>query len=127
MKATWEKGSIEGAFYMALACNGPYFSGGLILYSSLFSAAETDFLLATPARADQVFAYKFQASVAFSSWAFVLLGIPILVSYGLEWAVPWFYYALLPVFFVGFLLVPGSVGAIACFLRRVSFLESNRL
>ena len=29
---------------------------------------------------------------------------------------PWFYYALLPVFFVGFLLVPGSVGAIACFL-----------
>jgi ABC-2 type transport system permease protein len=92
------------------------FSGGLILYSSLFSAAETNFLLATPVRADAVFAYKFQAAVAFSSWAFLLLGIPILVSYGLVFAVPWFYYALLPVFFIGFLLVPGSVGAIACFL-----------
>lgn len=29
LKAVWEKGSIEGTFYMALACNGPYFSGGL--------------------------------------------------------------------------------------------------
>jgi YegS/Rv2252/BmrU family lipid kinase len=29
LRATWEKGSIEGLFYMALACNGPYFSGGL--------------------------------------------------------------------------------------------------
>ncbi|HEY1378857.1 MAG TPA: hypothetical protein VGF55_18800, partial [Gemmataceae bacterium] len=92
------------------------FSGGLILYGSLFAAPETTFLLSTPARADQVFAYKFQAAVAFSSWAFLLLGIPILVSYGMVFAVPWFYYALLPVFFVGFLLVPGSVGAVACFL-----------
>jgi ABC-2 type transport system permease protein len=92
------------------------FSGGLILYGSLFTAAETGFLLATPVRADHVFAYKFQTAVAFSSWAFLLLGIPILVSYGLVFSVPWYYYALLPVFFVGFLLVPGSVGAIACFL-----------
>jgi diacylglycerol kinase (ATP) len=29
LKAIWEKGSIEGAFYMALACNAPFFSGGL--------------------------------------------------------------------------------------------------
>jgi diacylglycerol kinase (ATP) len=29
LKATWEKGSIEGLFYMAMACNAPYFSGGL--------------------------------------------------------------------------------------------------
>jgi diacylglycerol kinase (ATP) len=29
LKASWEKGSIEGTFYMALACNGPFFSGGL--------------------------------------------------------------------------------------------------
>jgi diacylglycerol kinase (ATP) len=29
LKATWEKGSIEGTFYMVMACNAPYFSGGL--------------------------------------------------------------------------------------------------
>src|SRR6266496_3367921 len=50
------------------------FSTGLILYSSLFSAPETGFLLAGPVAADRVFAYKFQGAVAFSSWAFLLLG-----------------------------------------------------
>jgi ABC-2 type transport system permease protein len=92
------------------------FSGGLILYGSLFTSAETAFLLGTPARADRVFAYKFQTAVAFSSWAFLLLGLPILMSYGLVFDVPWSYYALLPIFFLGFLLVPGSAGAIACFV-----------
>lgn len=29
LRASWDKGSIEGAFYMALVCNAPYFSGGL--------------------------------------------------------------------------------------------------
>ena len=29
LRASWDKGSIEGSFYMALVCNAPYFSGGL--------------------------------------------------------------------------------------------------
>jgi len=29
IRARWDKGSIEGAFYMVLVCNAPYFSGGL--------------------------------------------------------------------------------------------------
>jgi ABC-2 type transport system permease protein len=108
-------GTVFDFLFLALAIL-LVFSGGLILYGSLFATAETNFLLSTPARADQVFAYKFQTAVGFSSWAFLLLGIPILVSYGLVFDVPWTYYALLPVFFAGFLLVPGSVGAIACFV-----------
>ena len=92
------------------------FSSGIILYSSLFSSAEAAFLLGTPARADQVFAYKFQGAVAFSSWAFVLLGSPILIAYGVVFEVPWYFYALLPLFFLGFLLTPGSLGALACLL-----------
>ncbi len=57
-------------------------SGGVILYGSLFSSEETAFLLTTPASADQVFAYKFQGALAFSSWGFLLLGSPVLVAYG---------------------------------------------
>src|SRR5438874_1145280 len=90
------------------------FSGSIILYSSLFASAETAFLLSTPARADQVFAYKFQGAVAFSSWAFVLLGMPILLAFGVTYDVHWGYYALLPVYFLGFLLLPGSFGALGC-------------
>jgi ABC-2 type transport system permease protein len=102
------------------------FSGGLILYSSLFSSAETAFLLSLPARADQVFAFKFQTAVGFSSWAFLLLGSPVLIAYGLASGVPWYFYALLPLFFVGFVLIPGSVGALLCLLV-VNALPRQRL
>jgi len=90
------------------------FSSGIILYSSLFASAETGFLLATPATADQVFAHKFQGAVAFSSWAFLLLGGPVLLAYGVVYNVPWPFYALLPLFVLGFVLLPGSIGALLC-------------
>ena len=101
------------------------FSTGIILYSSLFAGAESQFLLASPIPDDHIFSYKFQGAVAFSSWAFVLLGSPVLLAYGLEvrpsaalhaLGAPWYYYAVLPCFFLGFLLIPGSIGAIACLL-----------
>ena len=92
------------------------FSSGLILYGSLFASAETTFLLAKPVAADQVFAYKFQGAVAFSSWAFLLLGGPILIAYGLVCDAPWYFYALLPLFFLGFVLLPGSLGALLALL-----------
>lgn len=101
------------------------FSGGLILYSSLFATAEATFLLATPAHDDQVFAYKFQGALAFSSWAFVLCGSPILIAAGLVQGAPWYFYALLPLFFLGYVLVPGSVGAILC-LVIVNFIPRRR-
>ncbi len=96
------------------------FSTGIILYSSLFAGAEGQFLLSSPISDDQVFSYKFQGAVAFSSWAFVLLGSPVLLSYGLEVSngdgAPWYYYPVLPLFFLGFLLIPGSIGGLACLL-----------
>src|SRR5262249_6534385 len=103
------------------------FSTGLILYSSLFSSAETSFLLSGPVAADRVFAYKFQGAVAFSSWAFILLGSPILLAYGLlvGGGAPWYFYAVLPVFFLGFVLMPGSLGALACLLL-VNYLPRRR-
>ncbi|MSQ95184.1 MAG: hypothetical protein EXR98_11600 [Gemmataceae bacterium] len=103
------------------------FSTGIILYSSLFAAAESQFLLSMPIPDDQVFSYKFQGAVAFSSWAFVLLGSPVLLAYGIEipGGAPWFYYAALPLFFLGFLMIPGSAGAIAC-LFIVNLLPRHR-
>jgi ABC-2 type transport system permease protein len=101
------------------------FSCGLILYGSLFTAPEAAFLLSKPVRDDQVFAYKFQGAVAFSSWAFLLLGGPILIAYGLVADSPWYFYALLPVFFLGFVLVPGSLGGLICLLV-VNFVPRRR-
>src|SRR5205814_10732377 len=71
------------------------FSTGLILHGSLFAQAETAFLLSKPVRADRVFAYKFQGAVAFSSWAFLILGGPVLIAYGLVCTAPLSFYAFL--------------------------------
>ena len=103
------------------------FSTSIILYSSLFSSAESQFLLSTSMPDDQVFSYKFQGAVAFSSWAFVLVGSPVFLAYGLEvkGGAPWYYYAILPMFFLGFLLLPGSIGALAC-LVIVNLLPRHR-
>ncbi|HEY7311531.1 MAG TPA: hypothetical protein VH643_19365, partial [Gemmataceae bacterium] len=101
------------------------FSSGLILYGSLFASAETSFLLSKPVAADQVFAYKFQGAVLFSSWAFLLLGAPILLAYGLACDAPWYFYVLLPLFFLGFVLLPGSLGGL-CALLIVNFIPQRR-
>ncbi|GIW82247.1 MAG: hypothetical protein KatS3mg105_4054 [Gemmatales bacterium] len=101
------------------------FSNGIILYSSLFSSAETTFLLTTPARADQIFAYKFEGALGFSSYAFVLLGSPVLIAHGLAVGVDWHFYVLLVMFISGFVLLPGSLGALACLLL-VKFLPRRR-
>ncbi len=100
-------------------------STSIILYSSLFASTESQFLLSGPVPDDQVFAYKFQGAVAFSSWAFILLGSPVLLSYGVEVGAPWYYYIALPMFFVGYLLLPGSIGALAC-LFIVNVLPRHR-
>jgi ABC-2 type transport system permease protein len=101
------------------------FSSGLILYGSLFASAETDFLLSKPVAADQVFAYKYQGAVAFSSWAFLLLGSPVLIAYGLVCASPWYFYLFLPFFFLGFVLLPSCVGSIICLLL-INFVPRHR-
>jgi ABC-2 type transport system permease protein len=108
-------GTLFDLLFLALAVM-LVFSSGIILYSSLFTSAETTFLLGTPAAADQVFAYKYQGAITFSSWAFILLGSPILIAYGWIFAVPWYFFALLPLFFIGFVLLPGSFGALLCLL-----------
>jgi ABC-2 type transport system permease protein len=102
-----------------------FFSTSIIVYSSLFHSPETAFLLSTPARADHVFAYKFQTAIAFSSWAFVLLGLPILLAYGVVYAVSWHFFVLLPLFLLGFVLLPAAAGSIACF-AVVNFLPQRR-
>ena len=50
------------------------FSTGIILYASLFTAPETRFLLTHAGAGRPDLRHKFQAAVAFSSWAFVILG-----------------------------------------------------
>ena len=93
-----------------------FFSTGIIVYTTLFHSREATFLLTTPASADRIFAYKFVEAIGFSSWGFFLLGSPLMVAYGLTVKAPAAFYAMFLVFLLSFVLVPGSVGAIAAIL-----------
>ncbi len=102
------------------------FSTGIMLYASLFASPEAGFLLTCPVTADRIFAYKYQSALFFSSWGFVLIGSPVLLAYGLVYRQPTLtgqgqpasllFFALLPLFFLGFILIPGTVGSILCLL-----------
>ena len=104
-----------GMFFLSLT-GLMVFSTALLLYASLFRAPESGFLLTTPARPDQIFAYKLQESLLFSGWAFLLLGMPLLTAFGIEMRAQWLYYVLLLPFLLGFLLLPGALGSLCCLL-----------
>lgn len=91
-------------------------SSGMILYGGLFTSPETAFLLSKPLRDDHVFAYRFFEAMSFSSWAFVVLGSPILIAFGVISHSSWFFFLTLPLFFIGYILIPGAIGAMACLI-----------
>jgi len=115
-----------GMFFLVLT-GMLMFSVGVFLHESLFRSAETRFLLSTPAAADQIYRYKFREAVFFSGWAFLLLGTPLLVAYGIEMGAQWPYYLLFLPFLVGFLILPASIGALGCFLLVDLFPRHRRL
>ena len=102
-----------GTFYAVLMAMLTL-SSGIILFGSLFRSRETAFLLTIPARAERIFLHKFQEATLLSSWAFLLLGSPMLLAYGIIERAPWYYYAMLPAFLVAFVFIPVGIGSILC-------------
>ena len=91
-----------------------FFSAAIILFGALYRSEEAAFLLSTPVRRGRIVLYKFQETIFFSCWGFVLLGSPMLISYGIVADSPWYYYVLLIPFILAFVMVPAGLGAVAC-------------
>ena len=89
-------------------------SSGIVLYSAVFNSEEVNQLLTSPARAERILIHKFQETVVFTGWGFILLGSPLLIAYGVVAGSPWYYFALILPFMISFVLIPTSVGAIVC-------------
>jgi len=98
------------------------FSNGVIVYGSLFRGREAAFLMSCPLRPAAVFSYCACEGLVFSSWAFLFLGLPMVIGLGLNLAAPWTYYPLALAFFAAFALIPASLGAMGAILvaRRVA-------
>ena len=93
-----------------------FFSTGIIIYAGMFHSKEAAYLLTTPASADRIFAYKFAEAIGFSSWGFLLLGSPLMAAYGISVGTPLWFYGLFLLYLIGFVMIPGSLGAIAAVL-----------
>jgi ABC-2 type transport system permease protein len=103
-----------------------FFSTGIIVYTTLFHSREAAYLMTTPASTDRIFAHKFVEAVGFSSWGFFLLVSPLMVAYGLTVkASPAFYGAFLP-YLLSFVLIPGSLGAVAAVMIANVFPRRER-
>ncbi len=92
------------------------FSNAIISYSSLFRSRETIFLISCPINYDTIFLHKLAESITFSSWAFVILGLPMIVAYGVVSSAGAGFYLVMLVFFGIFVLIPAGLGAMAAFV-----------
>jgi ABC-2 type transport system permease protein len=79
--------------------------------STLYKSRETSFLLSTPASHFDVFSVKFIDNIFFSTWAVLLMGLPLIFAYGLVRGFEFWHYifmmfcALLP-----YVIIPACIG-----------------
>ena len=93
-----------------------FFSNAIISFGSLFRSEETDLLLTWPVEAEDVFIYKLLESVAFSSWAFLVLGFPLMLGYGVSVSAPWYYPSLILVYFAPFVVLAAAAAGVVALL-----------
>jgi ABC-2 type transport system permease protein len=90
------------------------FSNAVISFGSLYRSPETQLLMTLPLEPRTVYTYKVGESLLFSSWAFLVLGGPLLVSFGLYGAMDkahWSFYPAAALLILPFVFIPASLGA----------------
>lgn len=92
------------------------FSNLIITLTTTYISKETEYLLTLPLAFRKLFAVKFTESVVYSSWAFVLLSMPLFIAYGAaRHAHPAFYPASV-IMGLPFLVIPAAIGAMVTML-----------
>jgi len=102
------------------------FSNAVLIYSSLYRSGEVEFLLTLPVSEEAVFLYKYLETLVYSSWAFIYLGVPVIVAFGCNRGVPGYFYPAALVLFVVFVAIPAGVGSLIALLL-VNFVPRSRL
>ncbi len=81
--------------------------------STLYRSPETSYLLTTPATYRQVFTVKFIDNMVFSTWAVLILGLPLIIAYGMvQGFVLWEYIFELFCVLIPYVLIPGCIGVV---------------
>jgi len=102
------------------------FSNGIIIYGALYKSRETEFLMTLPLRSEQIFSYKFIETIIFSSWAFLLLGAPLLIAYGINAGLPLSFYPIVLFGMIPFAVLNSAFGALVTMLIVTLFPQSKK-
>lgn len=92
------------------------FSNLIITLTTTYISRDTEFLFSYPIPARSVFGIKLSESIFYSSWAFVLLSLPLFIAYGVSKDAVWWYYPLSLAMGLPFLVIPAAIGAVVTML-----------
>jgi len=94
-----------------------FFSSTVVSYGALFAPGEVAFLLAGGVRPADVYSHRLWQAVLFSGWATAVMGLPVVIAYGIDAGARWYYYPLAAAALGPFILLPAAAGglvALAC-------------
>jgi len=111
-------------FLMFLAFFMLVFSSIITSFSTAYSGEETSCLFSLPFLPRTIYLQKLAESTIFSSWAFVFIGLPFLISYGVVNRVSGYFYPLAVLSSLPFLLLCSLLGCILTLL--ITYLFSHR-
>lgn len=86
------------------------FSTAVLVYGSLFGRAEPPFLMAAPNSPRNIVTLMYVEALFFSSWSLLLLGVPLMLAVGQVLGLPWHFYVVFVLAFLGFVPIPGAIG-----------------
>lgn len=89
------------------------FSNAVLAFGSLYSGGEATALLVMPTRPRQIVSVKWLEGIALSSWAFLLLGVPLMLAIASYGNVEWYFYPLFVAHFICFVGIPANLGLLA--------------
>ena len=88
------------------------FSNLIITLTTTYISKETEFLVGLPIGFRSLFSVKLVESVFYSSWAFLLISLPIVFAYGISKSAPFGFYPLALALGIPFLVIPAAIGAL---------------
>ncbi|MCK5706761.1 MAG: hypothetical protein KAI43_03835 [Candidatus Aureabacteria bacterium] len=87
----------------------------IIGYSTFFRIRETEFLFYLPLKISELWLYKFIKVIFMSSWAFLFLSIPVVISFGIVKKADIYYYFLTAISLFPFLVITSCLGVAVLF------------
>jgi len=102
------------------------FSTAILAYSGLFVRPEPAWLLPSPVGPRSIVAAVFLEAMFFSSWALLLLGLPMMAALGRVEQLPWHFYLTFLGAFAAFIPIPGACGLLAAWAGAMWIPRSAR-